>query len=328
MAKHSKKALREEPSRPRWESDPKNILHRLDQAILLAREHLYGYSDEDFEILWDIIKKDLHSTIDANDQLHIEDHPPIDRLFDIAFDFNGATGSMIEGDIAPSAICAVYALKTAEYAKIAGDQVLASLFCIDAWRALAFVARAEYLGGKIKSRVEKQYYGLENIHHAQTSKKAQEAKKKTARIRAEFDKLSDHQKTQKELKQIARIIIVKLGTFTDADIRKALAKNRIEKDKDSKDTEIENEIISVTRTIKRFQHKDKLEKLSKHSIVDRDIHLCWPQKSPEDREEDQENFSGEIKEFRRGNKAKFDRWVKSRAEILKIQKESKSWAEF
>jgi hypothetical protein len=327
MAKPSKKPEQTEPPKARWESDPNNILHRLDKAIQLAREHLYGYSDEDIQLIWDIIKRPLSSP-DWNCKLHIEDHPPIDRLFDIAIDFNGATGAMIEGEIAPSSICAVYALKTAEYAKTAGDQVLASLYCIDAWRALAFVARAEYLGQKMKSRVENQYNGLDNIHHTQKSKKAQESKKKTAKIRAEFDKLSDYQKSKKEFKEIAELIIVKLGLFTDADMRKFHDKDRPKEDKGIKDTEIENKITSVTKTIKRLQHKEKLEKLSKHSIVDRELQLCWPKRHLDDRDKEQENFSGEIKEFRKGNKTKLDKWVKARAEIIKIQEESKTWDEF
>ena len=163
------------------------------------------------------------------------------------------------------------------------------------------------MGEKIKLRVDNQYKGLENVHHAQKSKKAQEAKKKTERIRAEFDKLTDYQKAQKGPTELAKIIALKLATFTD--------------------TDIEDEIISVTKAIKRFQHKEKLEKLSKHSIVDRDIQLFWPKRHLDDRDKDQENFSGEVKEFRRGNKAKLDKWVKSRAEIIKIQKESKSWDE-
>lgn len=306
MAKRSKEAEQAEPKLTRWESDPKNILLRLDKAILLAREHLYGYSTEDIQRIWEIIIRPLSSD-DWSGKLHIDDHPAIDRIFDIAIDFNGATGAMIEGEIAPSAICAVYALKTAEYAKVAGDQVLASLHCIDAWRALTFVARAEYLGEKIKLRVENQYNGLSNRHHLDKGKKVQEDKKKTARIRAEFDKLTDYQKAQKGPRELAKLIALKLVNSTD--------------------TDIEDEINSVTKTIKRLQHKEKLERFSKHSIVDRDLQIFWPKRHLDDRDKDQENFSGEIKEFRRGNKAKFDRWIKSRAETLKIQEESKSWAE-
>ena len=72
----------------------------------------------------------------------------------------------------------------------------------------------------------------------------------------------------------------------------------------------------------------KLEKLSKLSIADRNMRIYWPKRLPDDRVKTQENFSGEIKEFRRGNKAKLDRWVKTRAEGIKIHEESKSWDEF
>lgn len=275
----------------------KNILLRLDKAILLAREHLfrypteaetkdqsfkkdilYGDTDEDIQDIWNTIRGPLSTT---NDRAYEEGHPPVDRLFDIAFDINSAAQLTIEGEIDPTAICAVYALKTAEYAKTAGDQVSACLSCIDAWRALAFIPRAEYLGEKMALLLRAKTSRSSNIDKAQQKNKQNRAfTRRSLIIKREFDKLTDHLKYEKEPEEVAKLIIRKIRNNKHAAKINTLHSTNL---KGFDHDRIAKKIKRVTEAIKRFQ-SERISRDLSHNISKQTISLdqspCWPERKP------------------------------------------------
>jgi hypothetical protein len=283
----------------RRESDPESLNHRIDQATLLAKENLYEYSEDDIQHIWEIIKKPL---ISANwlFETSTDGHPPIDRLFEIAADFNGATEMMIEGEIAPSTLCATYALMTTYHAKTEEGQVSKCLMCVDAWRALAFIPRAEHLHRKLTKRINKKMGGEKTFHHMEgVTKGRQEFEKKVEIIKPEFDRLTEGLKYKEELDEVTNLVVEKLSNIDDS-------------------FEAIIDSSTVKAAIIQFRRERRERLFQTHGVCIQDSRLCWPQKQPDKRDQKLENFSGEIRCFDKRNRQKLKDWARSRAEIKRL----------
>lgn len=168
-----------------WAAEAENVKVRLLKAISVSHEYLQGYSEDDINVIWDTIKVPLAADDDFSYLDRGETHPSIDRLFQIAFDFNGFTQMEIEGDIEPSVICATYALKTADYAlRVAGYVLKTDISTIK----------------KAKDDLNIANYELEIAEEELKTAESEERKAKTERAKSKKNETKT-QKAQEQLEQ-------------------------------------------------------------------------------------------------------------------------------
>jgi len=305
---------------PSWDAEAPNLEHRIENAAKVARDHLEGYTDSDIDLIWELIKAPLFCDREKAYRALGETHPPVDRLFDIAYDIEGYTNSLIEGDIEPATICAVYALKTIEYTKTADNILSSSLICIDAWRALAFVPRANYLRDKFdmgykynaKGRGPNKGRDKNNAEFNRLQQLVFDVYKEI------FDDLSNQKKsgvlTPKDEYNQDRLGSGDLKftqEYVALEINHLLVERRLI-DEDELETD------RIMRMINNYHKQEKMAKLisdiRSKGIALTDGPLRWPARAVKSSDADkEESFKGEYKTIDDGNHKKFKSLIKQRA---------------
>ena len=293
---------------PKKESAQKQLAFRLEQAAQVARAQLKGYSKEDIEDIWITIKSPLVYDDVKEEKIckSTNEHPPVERLFEISIDIDQYTNSILEGKIEPADICAVYALKTVEYAKSVKDPFVV---CIDAWRALSFMPRANYLQERISVQ-ESHIIKTKKMHNA--SMESKDIKSMAVDVFAIYEKNYSYFQKQKESgdlspqapENIAIGSIKKLRysyQYVAQEIHYLLQQEGIiEEDVD------ESFIDKIPTMLKRYDKDRKQEKKEEATrakvFVVADQAFRWPLKKPALVNADNEIISGEIPEYEEGSK--------------------------
>lgn len=287
-----------------WEAEKSNLISRMAIAKRIAEVQLDGYTNDDIDDIWETIKPALFFEKESECQRSQVHHPPIDRLFDVAIYIDRYTNSVLEGEIAPEDLCAVYALKTIQYAETLDEILPAALVLIDAWRALSFRPRSAHLNKSLKIKQS-------HIEKAQKANKEgllqRDKERQVFYVFAAYEKIFDALQNQKKTgkltpksplnKDLLRLKKRRYNyEYAAEEIRHILAEDGTI-DPDSDNSLSLDQIISIIQRYDREKkhEQDNLKRKSKVVVVS-DTPFRWPEKVSKTRGK-VEVLSGEIPEF-------------------------------